>query len=90
MVGIPSTMVVIVVKESDGDGAVVVVEEDCDGSEGGVSGGVGVWKGPCDKTGLELEDAGGGEDGGDVVDGEVSDDDVSCDDVGFGEELEFE
>ena len=79
MLGIPFGMVVIVVKEFDRDGVVVVVEG-CIGSEDGVGGGVGVWKGPCDKTELELE-LGDAEDVGNVVsDGNVSDGEVCFDD----------
>ena len=83
-------MVVIVVKEPDGDGAVVIIEEDCGGSEGGVSGGVGVWEGSCDKNKLELEGAKGGEDRDDITDEGVPDDDVSYEDVCFDDEPDSE
>jgi len=51
---------------------------------------VGAWKGSCDKSELELEDAERGEDGGDVVDDEVSDDDLSCHDGYFDDGLDSE
>ena len=76
------------VREFNADGAVVVVEKDWGDSEGGVRAGVGVWDGSCDRNELELEDAEGEEDRGDVVDEEVSNDDVSYGDGLDSEEVE--